>query len=150
MMKVILKSNVINVGQRGEVKTVSSGFARNYLIPNNLVVEANEKNLNILKREREEFEKHEIESINKANEISDKMKVSKFVAKVKVGENGKIFGSITTLDIEKIFNNCGFEIKRHNIFISTPIKKTGSYDITVKIHPKVVTMIKLFVLNEKE
>ena len=91
-MKVILRSDIINVGRQGEVKEVSPGFARNYLVPQRLATEATSQNLKIWERERAKLEKQREEIINVAKEVASKMEAAEFVAKTKIGENGKIFG----------------------------------------------------------
>jgi large subunit ribosomal protein L9 len=149
-MKVILKSDIPNVGRQGEIKEVSMGFARNYLIPQNLAMEANIINLKIWERERGQLKKHREEIINSAKEISSKMETSKFVAKVKMGENGKIFGLITTAKLAKIFEDSGFKVNKRDILLSDNIKKIGNHEINVRLHPEVVAKIKLSVINEKE
>jgi large subunit ribosomal protein L9 len=149
-MKVILKSDIPNVGRQGETKEVSAGFARNYLIPQNLVMEANSLNLRIWERERGRLEKHREEIINFAKEISSKMETSEFVAKVKTGENGKIFGLITTSKLAKIFEDNGFKVNKRDILLLDNIKKIGNYEINVRLHAEVVAKVKLSVINEKE
>jgi len=149
-MKVILRSDITNVGRQGEIKNVAAGFARNYLVPKNLVMEANVRNLKIWERERIQLEKQREELIDKAKKIASKLETSKFVVKVKIGENGKVFGSITALNLAKIFNNGGFEIKKHDIFLSSGIKEVGEYEINVRLHPEVIAKTKLSVISEKE
>ncbi|MDR2665964.1 MAG: 50S ribosomal protein L9 [Endomicrobium sp.] len=149
-MKVILRSDITNVGRQGEIKNVAAGFARNYLVPKSLAMEANTRNLKIWERERVKLEKQREELIDKARKFASKMETSKFVAKVKIGGNGKIFGSITTLNLVKIFKNNGFEIKKHDIFLSNSIKEIGDYEISVRLHPEVIAKTKLSVISEKE
>ncbi|OEG69683.1 hypothetical protein ATZ36_07740 [Candidatus Endomicrobiellum trichonymphae] len=149
-MKVILKSDINNVGRQGEIKEVSAGFARNYLIPQSLVMEVNDINLKIWERERGRLEKHREETINSAKEIASKMETSKFAIKVKTGENGKIFGSITAANLAKIFENNGFKVNKRNILLSYNIKEIGDHEMSVRLHPEVVAKIKLSVINEKE
>jgi large subunit ribosomal protein L9 len=149
-MKVILKSDITTVGRQGEIKEVSAGFARNYLIPQSLVMEANNLNLKIWERERGRLEKHREEIINFAKEIASRMETSKFVAKVEIGENGKIFGSITTANLAKIFEDNGFKVNKRDILLLNNIKEIGDHEINVRLHPEVVAKIKLSVINEKE
>jgi large subunit ribosomal protein L9 len=149
-MKVILKSDIANVGRQGEIKEVSAGFARNYLIPQSLVMEVNNLNLKIWERERERLKKHREEIINSAKEIASKMETSKFAAKVKTGENGKIFGSITTTNLAKIFEDNGFKVNKRDILLSDNIKEIGDHEISVRLHPEVVARIKLSVISEKK
>ncbi|MDR1662901.1 MAG: 50S ribosomal protein L9 [Endomicrobium sp.] len=149
-MKVILISDVINVGHQGEVKEVSSGFARNYLVPQNLAMEATLANLKIWEREKLKFEKQREEIILAAKEIAFKMEAVEFIVKVKKGENGKIFGSVTSANLSKIFKEKGFEIDKRDIFLSDSIKEVGCYEVNVRLHPKVVVKVRLVVIGEKE
>jgi large subunit ribosomal protein L9 len=147
-MKVILRSDITNVGRQGEVKEVSPGFARNYLVPQNLVMEATSQNLKIWEREKVKLEKQREEIINTAREVASKMEVAGFTAKVKIGENGKLFGSITPANISKIFEEKGFEVNKRDILLSENIKEIGDYEINVRLHPEVVVKVKLGVISE--
>jgi large subunit ribosomal protein L9 len=149
-MKVILRSDITNVGRQGEIKEVSSGFARNYLVPQNLATEATPQNLKIWERERAKLEKQREEVINVAKEVASKMEATEFVAKTKIGKNGKIFGSITASNISKIFEEKGFEINKRDILLPENIKEPGNCEINVRLHPEVVVKIKLSVVDENE
>jgi len=149
-MKVILRSDITNVGRQGEVKEVSPGFARNYLVPQNLAMEATPANLKIWERERVKLEKQREEIISAAKEIASKMEAVEFTVKVKIGENGKIFGSVTPANLSKIFEEKGFEVNKRDILISDNIKEVGNYEVNVRLHPEVVVKVKLAVIGEKE
>ena len=149
-MKVILRSDITNVGRQGEVKEVSPGFARNYLVPQNLAMEATPANLKIWERERVKFEKKREEIISAAKEIASKMEEVEFTVKVKIGENGKIFGSVTPANLSKIFEEKGFEVNKRDILLSDNIKEVGNYEVNVRFHPEVVVKVKLAVIGEKE
>ncbi|MDR0800437.1 MAG: 50S ribosomal protein L9 [Endomicrobium sp.] len=149
-MKVILKSDIINIGQQGEIKEVTAGFARNYLIPQNLVMAANTQNLKIWEREKVKLAKRREEIISTAKEVASKMEALEFAVKVKISENGKIFGSITTANLTKIFEDNGFKINKRDILLSNNIKEIGKYEINVRLHPEVIAKTKLSVINEKE
>ncbi|MDR1696041.1 MAG: 50S ribosomal protein L9 [Endomicrobium sp.] len=149
-MKVILRSDITNVGRQGEVKDVSPGFARNYLVPQNLAMEATAQNLKIWERERVKLEKQREEIINAAKEIAGKISAEEFGIKVKIGENGKIFGSVTTAGLSKLFEEKGFKVNKRDILLSDNIKETGNYEISVRLHPEVTAKIKLSVTGEKE
>lgn len=149
-MKVILKSDIINIGQQGEIKEVTAGFARNYLIPQNLVMAANAQNLKIWEREKVKLAKRREEIISTAKEVASKMEALEFAVKVKISENGKIFGSITTANLTKIFEDNGFKINKRDILLSNNIKEIGKYEINVRLHPEVIAKTKLSVINEKE
>ncbi|MDR3256779.1 MAG: 50S ribosomal protein L9 [Endomicrobium sp.] len=148
-MKVILRSDITNVGRQGEIKEVSSGFARNYLVPQSLAMDANVRNLKIWEREKVRLEKQREEVIHVAKEVASKMESAEFVAKVKIGENGKIFGSITTASLAKIFKDNDFEVNKRDILLSDNIKELGNYEINVRLHPEIIAKIKLSVISEK-
>jgi len=149
-MKVILRSDITNVGRQGEVKEVSPGFARNYLVPQNLAMEATAQNLKIWEREKVKLEKQREEIINAAKETAAKISAEEFSVKVKIGENGKVFGSVTTANLAKIFEDKGFKVNKRDILLSDNIKETGNYEINVRLHPEVTAKIKLSVIGEKE
>jgi len=149
-MKVILRSDITNVGRQGEIKEVSAGFARNYLVPQGLVMEATPQNLKIWEREKTKLEKQREEIIAVAKETSEKLSADEFATKVKIGENGKIFGSVTTANIAKILADKGFEVNKRDILLSDNIKELGNYEISIRLHPEVVAKIKLSVTSEKE
>jgi large subunit ribosomal protein L9 len=149
-MKIILRSDIPNIGRQGDVKKVSPGFARNYLVPQNLAMEATSANLKIWERQRVKLEKQREEIISAAKEIASKMEAVEFTVKVKTGENGKIFGSVTTLNLLKIFGEKGFEVNKRDILLSDNIKEVGNYEVNVRLHPEVVVRVKLAVIGEKE
>ncbi|MDR2251783.1 MAG: 50S ribosomal protein L9 [Endomicrobium sp.] len=149
-MKVILRSDITNVGRQGEVKKVSPGFVRNYLAPQNLAMEATPANLKIWERERVKLEKQREEIILAAKKIASKMEVVEFIVKVKIGENGKLFGSVTPATLSKIFGEKGFEVNKGDILLSNNIKEVGNYEVNVRLHPEVVVRVKLAVISERE
>lgn len=149
-MKVILRSDITNVGRQGEIKEVSAGFARNYLVPKKLAMEATPQNLKIWERERVRLEKEREEIINAAKELASKIEAAEIIAKVKVGENNKVFGSVTSANISAILAEQGFEVNKRDILLSDSIKELGNYEINVRLHPEVVANIKLSVVSEKE
>ncbi|MDR3196070.1 MAG: 50S ribosomal protein L9 [Endomicrobium sp.] len=149
-MKVILRSDITNVGRQGEVKEVSPGFVRNYLVPQNLAMEATSVNLKIWERERAKLEKQREEIISAAKEIASKIEAVEFTVKVKIGENGKIFGSVTPANLSKVFEEKGFEVNKRDILLSDNIKEVGNYEVNVRLHPEVAVKAKLAVISEKE
>jgi len=148
-MKVILRADITNVGRQGEIKEVSAGFARNYLVPKSLVMEASTQNLKIWEREKAKLEKQREEMITAIKEVAVRMESSQFTARVKIGENGKIFGSITTVNLVEIFKDKGFEINKRDILLADNIRETGNYEISIRLHPEVIAKIKLSVVSEK-
>jgi large subunit ribosomal protein L9 len=150
-MKVILRSDIINIGRQGDVKEVAPGFARNFLVPKNLVMPATPQNLKIWEREKVKLEKVRQEAIDVAKELAIKIEENEFApVKVNVGENGKIFGSVTTAIIAKAFSAAGFEISKKDILLSDNIKEIGSYEISVRLHPEVIAKAKFSIVSDKQ
>ena len=149
-MKVILRSDIINVGQQGEIKEVAAGFARNYLIPKKLVMPANAQNMRIWERERVRLEKIREETIIAARELAAKLEACEVSIKVNIGENGKIFGSVTPAGISKAFEENGFDINKRDILLSDNIKETGAYEVSVRLHPQVLAKVKVAVTGGKQ
>ncbi|MDR1052514.1 MAG: 50S ribosomal protein L9 [Endomicrobium sp.] len=146
-MKIILKCDVKNIGNNGETKEVASGFARNYLIPFGLAVEATKLNYKKIDRNKTLIEKSNNEEINLAKNIAEELESTEFLIKVKIGKNNKIFGAVTKLTICKILKDKGFNIKKQNIFLYENIKKIGTYIVKIKLHSTVIANMKILVAN---
>ncbi|MDR2709239.1 MAG: 50S ribosomal protein L9 [Elusimicrobiota bacterium] len=149
-MKVILRYDITNVGRQGDVKDVSAGYVRNYLIPKKLVMEANARNLKVWEREKSKMEKVRQEVIDKAKELAQQLETQEFQVHVKIGDNGKIFGSVTHATLAQIFAENGFEVNKHDILLAANIKELGSYEINVRLHPEVSAKAKFIVIGDKE
>ncbi|MDR1928793.1 MAG: 50S ribosomal protein L9 [Endomicrobium sp.] len=148
-MKVILKSTIVNVGHKGEIKDISAGFARNYLLPKNLVIEATLDNIKKMQKRQIIFKNQKEKNIAKAKEIASKIRDIKFMTKLKVGKNGKTFGSITATDLSELFKSNGFNINKRNILLYKNIKEIGKYEINIKLHSEVTVKVCVFVTNDK-
>jgi large subunit ribosomal protein L9 len=149
-MKVILIENVPSLGKVGEIAQVAPGYARNFLIPKKLAIEATAANLQLLERQREAF-------IHKAQK--DKKMAETMAARIenltctlahKAGESEKLFGSITTKDLQEFLAQQGISIDRRKILLPHPIKSLGSYTIPVKLHSEVVANLKVNVIAAPE
>jgi large subunit ribosomal protein L9 len=147
-MKIILKDDVKNVGSMGQVVDVSDGFARNYLIPKGLAVEANIKNIKALEHQKKIIQEKAKKIKIDAQNMCEKLSNIKLTIKAKSGEEGKLFGSVTTKDISDALKKEGFEIDKKKIVIEEPIKRLGEYSVTVKLHPDISTQVKLEVVQE--
>lgn len=147
-MLVILKENVENLGRIGDVVRVSSGYARNFLIPRNLVAIADEQNLAQVEHHKRTLEKKR--SALKATAEEQLKKLEAFSCNIlrKVGENDKIFGSVTNGDIADELKKAGFDIERRMIHIEHPIKMVGVHKVNVKLMPEVETELKVWVVAE--
>jgi large subunit ribosomal protein L9 len=148
-MKVILRTDITNVGRQGDVRDVTAGFARNYLLPRRLVMEATPQNMKLWEREKVKLEKERETIIDAAKETAAKIEKLALSITVKVGDSGKLFGSVTTAHIGRLLEENGFAIERHAILLSHPIKEVGAYTMDVRLHPEVVAQLKLAVIAEK-
>ncbi|HSG32801.1 MAG TPA: 50S ribosomal protein L9 [Thermodesulfobacteriota bacterium] len=148
-MKVILTTDVDSVGYMGEIKDVKRGLARNYLLPKNLAVEATPGNLKIWNQKQRIIEKHQIKRKEDAESLASNLGSVTCTIKVKVGEEGKLFGSVTTQNISDDLAQKGYKISKKDIVLDAPIKETGTYDVPVKIHPEVSASVKVVVENEE-
>ncbi|MDI3481056.1 MAG: large subunit ribosomal protein [Tepidanaerobacteraceae bacterium] len=141
-MKVIMLSDVKDVGKKGEVINVAEGYARNYLFPRKLAMEATESSMKQLEQQRRAHEKKKQKEKENAMHLAEKLKKIHLALKVKAGENGKLFGSITSKDIsDALKNNYNIDIDKRKIEIANPIKSLGEYEATVKLAPEVETKI---------
>ena len=147
-MEVILRSDIERLGKIGDVVRVSPGYARNYLIPKNLAYTAtggNLKRIEFEKRSASQLADHELEQ---ARKHAEKLSELSLTFQVKVGEEDKLYGSVTTGDIVEEASKQGFDLDRRKIVIEEPIKKLGVYTVGVRIHPEVVAEIKVWVVKE--
>ena len=147
-MKVILKDDVKNMGNMGQIVEVADGYARNYLVPRGLAVEANTKNIKSLEHQKRVIQEKSKKIRNEAQELSNKITTMSLVIKAKAGEEGKLFGSVTTMDIAESLKNEGMEIDKKKISLDEPIKRLGSYTVNIKVHPEVTTQVNLQVIEE--
>lgn len=143
-MKVILKADVKGVGKKGEMINASDGYARNYLFPRELAMEASEGNIKTLEHQKAKEVKRKSEELSNAKEFAKKIDELGVTIKVKTGDNGKLFGSITSKDIaEEVKKQHGVDIDKKKIILEDAIKITGTYDIDVKVYPEVHGKLKV-------
>ncbi|MBZ4687752.1 MAG: ribosomal protein [Clostridiales bacterium] len=137
-MKVILKEDVKKLGSKGEVVNAADGYARNYLIPKGLAVEATKNNLKKLEEEKKKEQQRLEQEKQEAKETASKLKEKKITVQAKTGEKDKLFGSITSKDIaEAIKKQYGIKVDKRKIQLDDPIKELGSYIVSIKLHPEV-------------
>lgn len=148
-MKVILLEDVKNVGEKGQIINAKDGYARNFLFPKNLAIEATEVNLKNLEHAKKKKEEKEKKILEEAKTLEEKLMQKTIVIKTKSGENRKLFGSITTKEISDLLE------KEHDILIDKkkfdleePIKSLGEYYVKIKLHPMVNAKLKV-VVTEK-
>ncbi|HHU77955.1 MAG: 50S ribosomal protein L9 [Caldicoprobacterales bacterium] len=148
-MKVILLKDVKGQGKQGDVVKVSDGYARNYLFPNNLAVEATKSNLNELKTRKAADDKRRQTELDKARKQAEAISNLEVVVTAKSGESGKLFGSVTNKEIADVLKEKhGIDIDRKKIVLSEPIRSLGSYQLEVKVYPEVTARLKVRVDEE--
>ena len=148
-MKVILKENIKSIGKKDEIINVSDGYARNYLFAKNLAVEATNSNLAKLKSKKEsEQYKKDVEK-EEAEKQADKMSKIRLKFKVKAGENGKVFGSVTNKEIaDALAKQTGMDIDKKKISFDAPIKMVGRRIVKIKLHPQVTVELAVEIAGE--
>lgn len=143
-MKVILLEDVKSLGKKGEVVNVNDGYARNFVLPKKLGVEATGKNMNDLKLQKANEEKVAKEHLEAAQAFAKEMENDHVVVSIKVGEGGRTFGSVSSKEIATAYKEqCGKEIDKKKIILPEPIKSFGVYEVAVKLHPKVTGTLKV-------
>ncbi|HIV35133.1 MAG TPA: 50S ribosomal protein L9 [Candidatus Blautia intestinigallinarum] len=145
-MKVILLQDVKSLGKAGDIVKVSDGYARNMILPKKLGVEATPKNLNDLKLKKANEEKVAQENYEAALAFAKDLEDKEVVVKLKVGEGGKIFGSVSTKEIsEAAKEQLNLDIDKRKLQLPSPIKILGVTQVPVRLHPKVTGQLKVFV-----
>ncbi|OQX95972.1 50S ribosomal protein L9 [candidate division KSB1 bacterium 4572_119] len=147
-MKIILCKDYESLGKAGDVVTVKDGFARNLLIPKGIALKADKTNIQRLENEKKHQELKISKDKKEAELLAEELNKISCTATVTVGEEDKIFGSITTQNIADLLKEKGFEIDRKKIVLQDPIKALGIYEVPIKIHPEVESKIKLWVVKE--
>ena len=143
-MKVILLEDVKSLGKKGEVVNVNDGYARNFVLPKKLGVEATGKNMNDLKLQKANEEKVAKEHLEAAQAFAKEMENDHVVVSIKAGEGGITFGSVSSKEIATAYKEqCGKEIDKKKIILPEPIKSFGVYEVAVKLHPKVTGTLKV-------
>lgn len=147
-MKVILKQDVESLGKIGEIVDVKPGYARNYLIPKGMGMIATDKNIRRLQVEQQQSQLKMTKDRKNAEKLAEKLNEVSCTAMVTVGEEDKVFGSVTTQTIADLLKEKGFDIDRKKIVLDEPIKALGIYTIPIKLHTDVEAQIKLWVVKE--
>ena len=147
-MEVILRQAVENLGQPGEIVKVKPGFARNYLLPRGLAYEATAGNRKRIEREREGLEAAEAQRRGVAQELAEKLEQVNLTFAARVGEEGKLFGSVTASDIAQQLEAQGLHIEKRQIDLHEPIKALGVYRVPVKLHADVKPEVKVWVIKQ--
>ena len=148
-MKVILLEDVKSVGKKGEIVEVSTGYARNFILPKNKGVEATPKNINDWKLKKQHADKVAAENLAAAQELAAKLKDKKVTTTMKVGENGKTFGSVSAKEVAELLKKqLNLDIDKKKVLLPEPVKGLGGYKVGLKLHPEVTAEILLDVIAE--
>ncbi len=147
-MEVILKEDVANLGHRGDVVKVADGYGRNFLLPRKLALQATLANKAVIEQMKAAAARRSATEKVQAEELVTKLDPVVLVFTRKSGENGQLFGSVTSADIAADLESKGFEIDRRKIQLNEPLKALGNFDVTIRLHREVNAHIKVRVLGE--
>lgn len=148
-MKVILLEDVKSLGKKGEIVNVNDGYARNFILPKKLGVEATGKNLNDLKLQKANEEKVAQQIWDEAKDLGKKLEAGKVELAIKMGEGGRAFGSVSSKEIAvAVKDQMGYDIDKKKIQLKDSIKTLGTHTVPVKLHPKVTAELKVIVTEE--
>jgi len=148
--KVLLREDVDDLGARGEIVRVRAGYARNYLLPRNLAVQATTGNVKGIEAERAALLKKEAKERATAEGQAQQMGALELEFKRKAGEQGALYGSVTSMDVAEALRQRGYEIDRHRIHLREPLKRLGDYTVPVRLHREVTIDLKVRVASEGE
>ena len=149
-MKIILKTDMDDLGLEGDIANVAKGYARNYLIPKGFAMEANDKNIKLMEMQKKKIDARRIKAKENAEKIKKDMADMVVRLSQKVGEEEKLYGSVTSMDIASEMEKMGVTIDKRKILLDKPIKSLGEFDVPVKLYPKVTGLIKVVVTPLEE
>ena len=147
-MKVILRETYQSLGEAGSIVNVADGYARNFLIPKRIAMKYSRSSLRILEEEKKIKETRKNKEMKAAEQLGNVLRKVSLTALVKVGEEDRVFGTVTSQDIVNLLKEKGFDIDKKKILLEAPIKALGIYTIKIKVHPQVETSVKLWVVKE--
>lgn len=148
-MQIILLEDVKTLGKKGDIVNVSDGYARNFVLPKKLGVEANAKNKNDLKLQKANADKVAAEQLAAAKDLAQLLETKEVTVKIKSGEGGRTFGSVSTKEIAQAAKKqCDLELDKKKIQLPEALKTLGVYEVSVKLHPKVTGKLKVKVVEE--
>lgn len=149
-MKVILREDVDSLGKMGDIVKVADGYARNYLIPKGLAIEASVKNVKVLEHEKRGVAQRAEKERKKAEALLGKFTDLTCTILRRVGKQDKLFGAVTTKDIEKELRNQGIDVDRKTIILEEPLKSLGEFPVKIRLYPGIVAQISVVVSKEEE
>ena len=148
-MEVILREDIEKLGHRGEIVKVATGYARNFLLPKKLAVQANASNKKIVEQERDAYLRREAKAKNEAEDLGKMLANVTITITQRAGEEGHLFGSVTSKDIADGLERQNYTIDRRKIQLDEPIKNVGEYKVPVRLHREVTAEVTVNVLGEE-
>ncbi len=149
-MKIILLDKVDKLGNKGDIVEVADGYARNYLIPKKLAVAATPSNLKAWEAQQRLLKSKEEKAKAKAEKIARRINKTTVTIKVKVGEEGKLFGAVSSIDILNALRDKGIEVEKGMIRLEEALRQTGTFKVPIKLHPEVEASLKVVVAPEED
>jgi len=146
-MKVILQRDIANLGEAGDIKDVSDGFARNFLLPKKLVILANESSQRAIEHQRKLVKIKKEKRKKESEKLMESVNSLELQIAAQVGEEEKLFGSVTAMDISRALKEKGFEIDKRKIHIEEPIKKLGDHEVSIKLDEGLTARVKVSVVR---
>ena len=147
-MQVILLENVSSLGKAGDLVKVSDGYGRNYLIPQKKALLATEKSLKVIEHQKRQVQQRMEKAKKDAEKLGQRIEKLSCTFVKTVGESGKLFGSVTSMDIENFLKENGIEVDRKKISLEEPIKNLGMFTVPIKLHSEVTANLKVWVVQE--
>ena len=147
-MKIILRKNYDQLGKIGDLVEVKDGFARNFLLPRQIAYVATKGNIRALEEEKQQIAKKEVKELESAKSLATELENVSITIPVKVGEEDRIFGSVTAQMIADALKDKKYDIDKRKIELEEPIKALGIYSVNIKLHPEVTTIVKTWVVRE--
>jgi len=147
-MKVILLENVPSLGKAGDLVKVADGYGRNYLIPQKKAMVATEKSVKVIEHQKRLVQQRMDKVRKDAEKLGRQIESLSCTFAKTVGESGKLFGSVTSMDVENYLKENGIEVDRKKIALEEPIKNLGMFTVPIKLHPEVTTHLKVWVVQE--
>jgi large subunit ribosomal protein L9 len=148
-MKIILREDMDALGLEGDIVEVANGYGRNYLIPKGIALEANTQNIKLLETQRKKIEVKRLKAKEEAEKVKERLADVMITISQKAGEEDKLYGSVTSMDIAAHLEKQGILIDRKKISMDKPIKALGEYDVPIRLYPEVTGSIKVTVVPEK-
>ena len=144
-MKVLLKQDVPKIGKKGQILDVKEGYARNFLIPGGLAVEASGGAMKQIEEEKKASDRHKAKEKEEAQDLAKKIEAVSILLKHKAGDEGRLFGSITSAEVAEALKQKNFNIDKKKIVLEEPIRLVGDYEVKIKLHPEVVAHLNVSV-----